>query len=237
MDSKKKKSLVTTGTYIVLSFSFIVLLGVGMFSVLRNSMPDEQENVSPKTVIDNVEPLPQKIIPSLPDQQQNNEVFESELIPENDTTSVEEKIVEPINEVTVYVMPIDGEITKDFSNETLVFSQTMKDYRTHKGIDIKCESGQIVKSFANGTIESFSYDQLNGMTMTVKHDKGIVTRYCNLSQELPEGIEVGCRVNAGDSIAYVGESGILECAEDSHLHFEIIENGTAVGLSNFELAE
>ena len=238
MDSRKKKNLITTGTYIVLSFSFIVLIGVGMFTTLRSSMPEKPEEMPPKTVVDEIAVEPKlQSAPELPVIPENNEVFEPELLPEDDISSVSEpaKEIEEAHPVPVYFLPCEGEIIKDFSKDSLVFSETMKDYRTHSGIDIACEAGGVVKSFTDGTIESFTNDPLNGITMTVKHSDELLTRYCNLSSELPEGIEVGTVVRAGDSIAYVGDPGILECGEGTHLHFEIEVSGVKTGLSSFEL--
>ena len=48
-----------------------------------------------------------------------------------------------------------------------------------------------------------------------------VTVYKNLSDTLPEGIKEGVTVKAGDKIANVGDSALLEVAEEPHLHFEV----------------
>ncbi len=233
MENKRKKNLITTSVYIILSFSFLVLIGMGVFASLRAAFTQPEEQELPKTVVDDkteVEP----VIPEVPENTDNNEVFEPELVPESSPTEV---IEEPIVEETKYVLPTSGEITKDFSKDTLVFSETMKDYRVHSGIDFTSEYGQAVKSFSDGIIEEFYDDPLNGMTMMIRHSDSLITRYCNLSSELPEGIEVGSSVHAGDNIAFIGEPGILECSQGHHLHFEIERNGVKVGLSEFNITE
>lgn len=237
MENNKKKNLITTGIYIIASFCFFALLAMGVFSSLRtvfNKKPDDIGNQEIKTVIDNnnVNKLPE--VSDLPSIPENNDVFEPELVPENTSENTEN--VPEIIEKTKYVLPVSGEITKDFSSETLVFSQTMNDYRVHKGIDFQCEKGQVVTSFADGTIESFDEDPLNGFTMTLRHSENLITRYCNLSHEMPEGLEVGSKVIAGENIGFIGEPGILECGEGYHLHFEIEKNGQKVGLNEFELS-
>ncbi|MBQ9921083.1 MAG: M23 family metallopeptidase [Clostridia bacterium] len=242
MDSKKRRNLIATGTYILVSFGLIAVISVGMITSLRRSMPPEVQEKPPKTVIDEVTPEPKlpvvpeiPVVPEMSSIPENDQVFGSELVPEEpEVQSSEEAENVPAQEKILYVVPVDGEIIKDFSNDSLVFSETMKDYRTHAGIDIACEYGCEVKCFTDGVIESFEKTPLNGMVLTVKHEDGLITRYCNLSGELAEGIEVGSNVRAGDCVAYVGDSGILECAEPVHLHFEIEKNGVATGLSDFE---
>lgn len=235
MENSKKKNLLTASAYIIVSFCFLVLIGIGVFASLRAAFtqPQEIEHELPKTNFDITDPKPATPqIPVIPD---NNEVFEPELVPEN---PVSETAKEPIVvEKTKYVLPVSGDVSKEFSKDTLVFSQTMKDYRTHSGIDFICEYGQPVKCFSDGTIENFYDDPLNGMTMVVRHSDSLVSRYCNLSSELPEGIEVGSSVRAGDNIAFIGEPGILECSEGYHLHFEIEKDMQNVGLTNFEISE
>ena len=49
----------------------------------------------------------------------------------------------------------------------------------------------------------------------------IVERYKNLSEELPDGIKEGSAVRSGQLIATVGDSAMLELAEEPHLHFEM----------------
>lgn len=236
MDSKKRKNLIATGTYILVSFGLVVVIGVGMITSLRRSLPPEIKEAAPKTVIDNATPEPKlPVIPEIPVIPDNNQVFDAELLEEQEEDALTEEVEDvPVQQENLYIVPVEGKIIKDFSNESLVFSQTMNDYRTHSGIDFACDYGCEVKCFTDGVIESFESTPLDGMVMTVRHSDDLVTRYCNLGPELPEGVEVGCNVRAGDSIAYVGEPGILECAEPIHLHFEIQRNGINVGLSEFE---
>ena len=52
--------------------------------------------------------------------------------------------------------------------------------------------------------------------------------YRGLCDELAEGIEVGARVDEGSLLGAVGEGGILELAEDPHLHFEMKVGGQDV---------
>jgi murein DD-endopeptidase MepM/ murein hydrolase activator NlpD len=69
-----------------------------------------------------------------------------------------------------------------------------------------------------------SFDQFRGRQVWVDHGGGIVSRYCHLSA-VADGLQVGNMVNAGDVIAFVGESGTPESVSNPgheyHLHFEV----------------
>mgnify|MGYP003330477446 CR=1 FL=1 len=51
--------------------------------------------------------------------------------------------------------------------------------------------------------------------------------------ERPEGIAAGVPVNAGDVIGAVGDTALIECEEESHLHLELQVNGEAVDPSEY----
>ena len=74
-----------------------------------------------------------------------------------DTENPEEKPEEK-PEAPVYKAPCDGYVQKEFSDDTLVFSQTMNDHRTHLGIDIAGKLGDPVKAFCKGTVEKIYSD-------------------------------------------------------------------------------
>jgi murein DD-endopeptidase MepM/ murein hydrolase activator NlpD len=67
-------------------------------------------------------------------------------------------------------------------------------------------------------------DVFRGRQVWIDHGNGIVTRYCHLSA-IADGVAVGTTLNAGDLVAYVGESGTPESitnpGSEYHLHFEV----------------
>ena len=63
---------------------------------------------------------------------------------------------------------------------------------------------------------------------TVDHGNGVVSIYKNLSKELAEGITQGAKVTAGQKLGTVGESALIESAEEPHLHFEMTYEGESV---------
>ncbi|MDP4153373.1 MAG: M23 family metallopeptidase [Bacillota bacterium] len=125
---------------------------------------------------------------------------------------------------TYFTMPVEGEIVKDYSGDVLVFSNTMQDYRTHTGVDIGAAVGTPVKACAEGQIINIYNDELGGTTVVIQHKDNIVSRYSNLSPDLPAGVAVGEQVAGGDTIGAVGQSMLSEVSEASHLHFEMLKN-------------
>ena len=133
-----------------------------------------------------------------------------------------------VNEPLEFVLPCSGLPSKTFDIQNLSYSLTMNDYRTHSGLDIEADIGSAVCAAESGKISAVYRDHMMGYTVEIDHGDGFVSVYKNLSDEMPEGIEVGKEVKKGDVIGAVGTSALIEQAEEPHLHFELKVNGTGV---------
>lgn len=122
--------------------------------------------------------------------------------------------------------PVSGEIIKDFAMDTLIYSNTLEEWTTHSGIDIRADKTTVVVSAESGTIESIKTDPRYGLTVTIIHDNGFKTIYSNLLTT--EFVTEGERVEKGQTIGTVGETSSFEIADESHLHFEMYKDGVAV---------
>ncbi len=120
------------------------------------------------------------------------------------------------------LLPVSGTLLAAHDLDVPVWSNTMEDYRTHCGLDIAAEPGASVTAAANGVIAQVWVDPMMGQCITVKHGGDCTTVYRNLSTVLPVGIEAGVEVRAGQLIANVGESAMIEIAEEPHVHFEVM---------------
>lgn len=127
-----------------------------------------------------------------------------------------------------FVLPTAGALVKPHSIETLSYSLTMEDYRTHRGVDLSAEIGDAVYACADGIITGVYTDPLMGKCIEITHTGGYKSIYKNLAEELPEGIAEGCSVKAGQVIAAIGESARIEIADEPHLHFELTLDGEPV---------
>lgn len=130
--------------------------------------------------------------------------------------------------VTTYLAPASGAVSKSHDDSLPVYSVTMNDFRVHTGIDIATEAGADVLATAKGTVSMIYSDPLMGECVTVDHGNGVVSIYKNLSKELAEGISQGASVIAGQKLGTVGDSALIESAEEPHLHFEMTYEGESV---------
>lgn len=117
--------------------------------------------------------------------------------------------------------PVSGDVIKEHSGEDLVYSETMKDWRVHQGIDYAAEQDSDVHAAADGTVEKVYNDNMYGTSVVVDHGGGIKTLYANLKDT---SVSEGDKVKTGQAIAKVGSTATAEVAEPFHLHFEVIDN-------------
>ena len=125
----------------------------------------------------------------------------------------------------IYVWPVAGQVERAHSSDTLSYDQTLRDWRTHEGIDIIAELGAPVVAAHSGSVESIVQDSLYGTVVTVSHGDGTRTIYANLAENPP--VNVGDWIDCGTTIGSVGSTALCEISQTSHLHFAITVNGAA----------
>lgn len=134
--------------------------------------------------------------------------------PSEPSTNVEDKLPS-------FILPVSGALSKKHDPKLQVYSQTMNDYRVHVGLDIVTEANAPVYASADGKVSRIWKDTRMGYCIALEHSGNSYTIYKNLSETLPEGIKEGATVRSGQLIATVGESAMIEVAEEPHLHFEM----------------
>ncbi len=127
-----------------------------------------------------------------------------------------------------FELPVSGKLFKDHDATLQVYSATMGDYRVHLGIDIATEAEAPVFAAADGKVEKIWDDALMGTCVAISHGDELLTVYKNLAVDLKEDIAEGASVTCGQQIGYVGDTAILEMADEPHLHFEMTAGGLSV---------
>lgn len=127
-----------------------------------------------------------------------------------------------------FVLPVKGAILKEHDAALQVYSATMGDYRVHLGVDVVTEENAPVYAAADGKVSKIWEDVKMGYCMAIEHSGDCVTVYKNLGKTLPEGIAEGVSVRSGQLVAMVGNSAMVEIAEEPHLHFEMTVGGLSV---------
>jgi murein DD-endopeptidase MepM/ murein hydrolase activator NlpD len=113
--------------------------------------------------------------------------------------------------------PVSGFVTKEFEEGAI-----NRGIRPHQGIDIAGTTDAPILAAGRGRVTRTGTDEFLGNFVEIQHGLGYVTVYGHCSR-----IAVGRddRVDVGQIIAYVGQSGQ---ATAPHLHFEVLVQGEAV---------
>ena len=130
-------------------------------------------------------------------------------------------------EKTSLTSPVVGEVVKNHSLDTPVFSTTLNEWRVHTGIDISAELGDKVCAGADGEVTNVYYNNYYGRTVEITHPDGVVSVYSNLDGD-NIAVSVGQSVKRGDVIGLVGDTSLTELADEAHLHFEVRVSGQSV---------
>ena len=184
----------------------------------QDNSTESQENTTIETTTKSEESKENQQT-TTPDKSDTQEVQNVENI-ENQQTEQEE--TETKKEIT-FVKPTEGEVICEYAKENLIYSETLKEWITHKGVDIKADKTSVIKSAADGVIKSIVNDPRYGLTVVITHDEGYETVYSNLLTA--EFVVEGEEVSQGQTIGTAGNTASFESAMESHVHFELLKDG------------
>lgn len=105
--------------------------------------------------------------------------------------------------------------------------------RPHEGTDYAAPVGTPIKAAGDGRVSFAGWKGGYGRTVVLSHGDNITTLYAHMSK-LGKGISNGTRVEQGQTIGYVGASGMVTGA---HLHYEFRLNGVARNSRTIDLPE
>ena len=125
-----------------------------------------------------------------------------------------------------FIRPVAGQVENGYSMDALVYNRTMRDWRTHDGLDIAAELGAQVKAVADGTVEKVYNDDAFGTTVVLAHSGGLRSVYSNLAES--PTVKEGEAVAGGSVIGSVGTTALCETGEVNHLHLAMSLNGESV---------
>ncbi len=159
--------------------------------------------------------------------EKNGSIVEKQVVKEDVITEpVKQIIAKGPNRAPVYVgtsrgsgsvsgliWPLSGRITSYYGYRWGGF---------HSGIDIDGVTGQPFVAAADGKVVSSGWNGNYGYSILIDHGNGVATRYAHASKL---NVNDGQTVNKGETIALVGSTGK---STGSHLHFEVIINGSTV---------
>lgn len=155
----------------------------------------------------------------------NSKNEKSNTVETSSNTTSSESNTEKEEEVK-FTEPIKGEIIREFAPDSLVYSETLEEWVTHNGVDVKADKTSVVKAAASGTVYAIKNDPRYGLTVIVNHAGGYQTVYANLLTA--EFVVEGEEIEAGQTIGTVGNTATFEISDEYHLHFEMLKDGEYV---------
>ena len=127
---------------------------------------------------------------------------------------------------TPSIKPTKGWVSSSFGYRVSPFTGA-KEF--HRGIDIANHLGTKIMAPATGLVIFTGKRGGYGVTLTLDHSHGMVTRYAHLKKVL---VEEGDLVKRGDVIAIMGSTGR---STGPHLHYEVRLNGIPVNPEKYIL--
>ena len=220
------------GFYIVL-FLCVAAIGISGYYLVRSvtggGQPAEPVTANPTITLPedtaSSQTPPAQSAEPLPEEKPREEVQEDD--PQPVKEPVPEEAAAPEEPVhVVYTWPVKGEVLRPFSVEALAYDDTMGDWRTHSGVDVAADPGIKVLSAGQGQVTQVYADPLMGTTVVVEQPDGVTVRYSNLAEET--AVSQGDTVDTGAVLGTVGDTAIAESGLPSHLHLEMLADGTYV---------
>lgn len=111
------------------------------------------------------------------------------------------------------------------------FHPVQKRWKAHLGTDFAAPAGTPIRSVGDGIVLEARYKSNNGNYVKIKHNATYTTQYLHMSRIAP-GIHAGRRVRQGETIGYVGSTGL---ATGAHLCYRFWKNGVQVDALRAEL--
>lgn len=111
------------------------------------------------------------------------------------------------------------------------FHPVVKVFRPHLGTDFAAPTGTPIRSVGDGIVEESQYTANNGNYVKIRHNATYTTGYLHMSK-IALGITAGVRVKQGQTIGFVGSTGL---ATGPHLCYRFWRNGVQVDALRVEL--
>lgn len=124
------------------------------------------------------------------------------------------------------------EFTRISSRYTMSrFHPVQKRWKAHLGTDFAAPKGTPIRTVGDGIVQEAQYKSNNGNYVKIRHNGTYTTQYLHMSR-IADGVRAGTRVRQGQTIGYVGSTGL---ATGAHLCYRFWRNGVQVDALRVEL--
>jgi murein DD-endopeptidase MepM/ murein hydrolase activator NlpD len=104
------------------------------------------------------------------------------------------------------------------------FHPVQKRWKAHLGTDFAAPKGTPIRTVGDGIVLEAQYKSNNGNYVKIRHNGTYTTQYLHMSR-IASGIRPGTRVRQGETIGFVGSTGL---ATGPHLCYRFWKNGIQV---------
>ncbi len=104
------------------------------------------------------------------------------------------------------------------------YHPVQKRYKAHRGTDFAAPRGTPIRSVGEGTVVAAQYGKYNGNYVKIRHNSIYTTQYLHMSK-IASGIKPGAHVKQGQTIGYVGATGL---AKGNHVCYRFWKSGYQV---------
>lgn len=120
-----------------------------------------------------------------------------------------------------FTPPVEGDVSRKYSGDTLEYDETTRDWRTHDAADYSGNKGDAVCAIANGTVTTVGEDAIYGKYVVLSHAQGMNSLYAGLDDIT---VAEGDSVPGGKQFAVLGEPMPLEAEQGVHLHLAVTKD-------------
>jgi murein DD-endopeptidase MepM/ murein hydrolase activator NlpD len=115
-----------------------------------------------------------------------------------------------------------GRLTSAYTQKR--FHPVQKRYKAHLGTDYAAPTGTPIMAVGDGVVIEAKYSKFNGNYVKIRHNSTYTTQYLHMSK-IGQGMRPGTRVRQGQTIGYVGSTGL---ATGPHVCYRFWKNGKQV---------
>lgn len=143
----------------------------------------------------------------------HDSVFQDKLLAEQLSLSIQNSVDNTLGLSQIhFFVPVKGVVTEHFDSSP-----------GHFGIDLVSEPNARISAVLSGTVVFSGWTLETGYVIYLQHEADLISVYKHNAELLKS---TGDKVNAGEAIAIIGNSG--ELTTGPHLHFELWYKGSAL---------
>ena len=132
---------------------------------------------------------------------------------------------EPEKPTLSFASPVNGSVSQNYSDTTLVWNSTLGQYEVHLGVDFTGDDLSVFAAEA-GTVGDVVNDVLDGTYVVIDHEDGYQTRYYSLAEDVKA--KKGDKVQKGQLLGTMAATRGSESLAGNHLHFEMSKDGVDI---------